>query len=100
MKKVILQQAYEELDDAVEYYENEQAGLGLRMMGEIDKHVQWITQNPTIPHVRIGGYRRVNLKIFPYYISYVVRVDTLWILSIAHNHRKPKYWISRKNEIS
>ena len=39
MKKVILQQAYEELNDAVEHYEEEQAGLGLRMMGEIDKHV-------------------------------------------------------------
>jgi len=40
MKKVILQQAFEELNDAVEHYEEEQAGLGLRMMDEIDKHVQ------------------------------------------------------------
>ena len=32
MKKTILQQAYEELNDAVEHYEEEQAGLGLRMM--------------------------------------------------------------------
>ena len=100
MNKVILQQAYEELNDAVEHYEEKQAGLGLRMMGEIDKHVQWIMQNYTVPRVRKGGYRRVNPKTFPYNIAYRVRVDTMWILAIAHNHRKPEYWITRKNEIS
>ncbi len=29
MKKVILQQAFEELNDAVAYYEEQQPGLGL-----------------------------------------------------------------------
>ena len=61
MNKILLQQAYEELNDAVEHYEEEQAGLGLRMMEEVDKHVQWIMQNSTVPRVRKGGYRRVNL---------------------------------------
>ncbi len=58
MKKVFLQQAYEEINDAVEYYEDEQVGLGLRMMEEFDKHVQWIMQNSTVPHIRTGGYHR------------------------------------------
>ena len=74
--------------------------MGLRMMDEIDKHVQWIMQNPTVSRVRKGGYRRVNLKTFPYYIAYMVRADTLWLLAIAHYHRKHEYWITRKNEIS
>ena len=100
MKKVFLQQAYEEINDAVEYYEDEQVGLGLRMMEEFDKHVQWIMQNSTVPHIRTGGYRRVNLKTFPYYIAYVVRVEKLWILAVAHNHRKPEYWITRKSRVS
>jgi len=100
MKKALLQQAFEELNDAVEHYEEEQAGLGLRMMEEIDKHVQWLMRNPSVPRVRKGGYRRVNLKTFPYYIAYMVHVDTLWILAIGHNHRKPEYWITRKNKIS
>jgi hypothetical protein len=77
MKKAILQQAYEELNDAVEHYEEEQAGLGLRMMDEIDKHVQWIMQNPTVSRVRKGGYRRVNLKTFPYYIA-------IWFVQIHY----------------
>ena len=55
MKKVLLQQAYKELNDAVEYYEEKQAGLGLRMLDEVDKHVLWILDNPTIPQIRKGG---------------------------------------------
>ena len=99
MKIVILRQAYEELDDAVEHYEEEQAGLGLRMMDEVDKHVQWIIHNPTTPRIRKGRYRRVNLKTFPYYIAYMIHEDTLWVLAIAHSHRKPEYWIKRKRDV-
>ena len=69
MKKIILQQAFEEL-------------------------------NAAIPRLRKGGYRRVNLKVFPFYIAYIIREDTLWIIAIAHSHRKPEYWIKRKYEIS
>jgi len=99
MKKIILQQAFEELNDAIAYYE-QQAGLGLRLKDEVDQHVNWILGNSTVPQIRRGGYRRVNLKIFPYYIAYIIRKDTLWILAVAHGHRKPEYWIKRKNEIS
>jgi toxin ParE1/3/4 len=100
MKKIILQQAFKELNDAVSYYEEQQTGLGLRLMDEFDRHVSWILSNSTVPCIRRGGYRRVNLKTFPYYIAYIVREDILWILAVAHGHRKPEYWIERKNEIS
>ncbi len=43
MKRIILQQAYSELNDTAEYYEDEQTGLGLRMLDEFDKHVQRIS---------------------------------------------------------
>ena len=74
--------------------------MGLKLKDELEKHVNCILGNPSIPRIRRGGYRRVNLKIFPYYIAYIIREDTLWILAIAHCHRKPEYWINRKNEIS
>lgn len=100
MKKIILRQAFKELEDAVTYYEGHQSGLGLRLMEEFDLHVSWILNNPTVPRMRKRGYRRVNLKTFPYYIAYIIREDILWILAIAHGHRKPEYWIERENGIS
>jgi len=39
------------------------------------------------------------LRIFPYYIAYLIRGDVLWILAIAHSHRQPQYWIERKKTI-
>ncbi len=74
--------------------------MGLRLKDEFDNHINWILYNPNVPRVRSGGYRRVNLKVFPYYIAYITREDTLWILAVAHGHRKPEYWIKRKNKIN
>ncbi|MFH0924582.1 MAG: type II toxin-antitoxin system RelE/ParE family toxin [bacterium] len=71
MKKIILKEAFEELNDTIVYYEEQQDGLGLRLKDEVDRHVNWILGNSSIPRIRRGGYRRVNLKIFPYYIAYI-----------------------------
>ncbi|MCH8474742.1 MAG: hypothetical protein LAT55_05875 [Opitutales bacterium] len=57
--------------------------------------MNWITENPTIPRLRDGSYRRVNLAVFPYYIAYSIKDNTIWVLAIAHGHRRPEYWIDR-----
>ena len=96
MKTIIIEQALEELKAAVEYYEDQQRGLGLKLTEEIEQHVKWISKNTEIPRLRPGGYRRVNLKIFPFYIAYIIKKDVVWIAAIAHGYRKPGYWIQRK----
>jgi plasmid stabilization system protein ParE len=90
-----LPQARSELLDAVAYYERELPGLGQRFWDEIDEHIAWILENHEIPRLREGGYRRVNLRVFPYYVAYVVRNPVIWILSVAHGHSRPEYWIDR-----
>nr|WP_298722201.1 type II toxin-antitoxin system RelE/ParE family toxin [uncultured Steroidobacter sp.] len=92
-------QARDELTDAVAYYEGELSGLGYRFWEEVDEHISWIEKNHEVPRLRPGGYRRVNLKIFPYYISYIVRDSAIWILANAHGHTRPEYWIDRPDEI-
>jgi hypothetical protein len=90
-----LPEAKSELLDAVEYYESELPGLGQRFWNEVDQHVSWIAENPEVPQERAGRYRRVNLRVFPYYVAYIVRDPVIWILSIAHGHSLPEYWIDR-----
>ncbi len=94
-----LPQAHSELKDAVAYYEGELSGLGQRFWDEVDQHLDWIAGNHEVPRLRSGGYRRVSLKIFPYYISYVVRDPVIWILAVAHGHSRPEYWIDRPKGI-
>ncbi len=49
--------------------------------------------------MRPGAFRRINLRVFPYYIPYVVREQTLWVVAIAHASRRPLYWISRRGDV-
>lgn len=78
----------------VEYYEDEQPGLGQRFYREVIHCLDWIADNPEIPRLRTH-YRRVNLKVFPFYVAYVLEGDLVWVLAIAHGHRKPGYWMDR-----
>jgi hypothetical protein len=95
----VVPEARRELQGAADLYEKQQSGLGRRLWQETDEHIAWIAQHGEVPRLRFGGYRRVNLRIFPYYIAYIVRGNVLWILAIAHSHRRPDYWIDRKQMI-
>ena len=91
----VLAEARRELLDAVGYYEREQMGLGQRLWEEFDEHVAWIAKNPEVAMLRDGGYRRVNLRVFPFFVAYVVRGETLWVLGVGYARRKPGYWAER-----
>jgi hypothetical protein len=90
-----LPEARSELLYAVEYYDGELSGLGQRFWSEVDQHITWIAENSEVPLLRASGYRRVSLRVFPYYVAYIVRDPIIWILSIAHGHSLPEYWIER-----
>ena len=93
MTLTLLAEAAQEVFDAAAYYEEQQEGLGRRLEAEFHLHVSWILQNPTVPRLRRKRYRRVNLKVFPYYIAYAIRGDEIRIVAFGHGHRRPEYWI-------
>jgi len=99
MKIVFLEQASREFSDASVYYESQETGLGDRFEEEIDRAIRWLTAHPQVCALRHGGYRRLNLHIFPYYIPYVIRGSTLWIVAVSHARRRPEYWIGRTKQI-
>jgi hypothetical protein len=100
MQTRIVAEAEAELTDAILRYEEIEPGLGLRLKDEARAAIEWIESHPTIPRLRPAGYRRVNLKVFRYYIAYAVRNDSLWVLAIAHGHRRPDFWKERGSQIS
>ena len=100
MKLQILEEAEEELDKAIAYHEEIESGLGLRLKEEARGLIHWISHNPELSRLRAKGYRRVNLKVFPYYAAYLIWDDTIWILAIGHSKRRPEYWIGRKSKIT
>jgi plasmid stabilization system protein ParE len=95
MSVITLGEAEQEFAESVDYYESDEAGLGARFRDEVAEAVQRIENNPELPRLRPKGYRRVNLRAFPHYIAYVIRGETVWIMAIAHGHRRPEFWIDR-----
>ena len=99
MKIVVVPQAAEEFEEAAAAYDDKQPGLGRRFRDEVDSRIRWIAENAETPRLRPGGYRRVNLKVFPHYVAYLPIGEVIWVLAIAHGHREPEYWIGRKQEV-
>jgi hypothetical protein len=69
MKLVFPKAVREEAWEAINYYDLELPGLGGWFWEEVDSTVRWIVLNAEVPRLRAGGYRRVNLRTFPYYVA-------------------------------
>lgn len=86
--------------EAISYYEDAQEGLGRRFKDEVDRCVLLVAERPETCRERVGGHRRINLRVFPYYLAYVLRRDVLWVLAVAHASRRPGYWFLRRRDAS
>jgi plasmid stabilization system protein ParE len=90
-----LQEAEEELREAVLWYEAKEPGLGRRLRDDVAHVVSRIAEDPMLWSEREGGYRRVNCPVFPYFVAYLIRGQKIIIVAVGHGHRKPEYWKSR-----
>ena len=89
--------AEQELIDAAIYYEEENQGLGLEYLLEVEHAVSLLARYPNAGSVVRGFVRRLILPRFPYSLLYrVVDEDLIRILAVAHRKRKPRYWVDRK----
>jgi len=50
---------------------------------------------PLASPIERGDIRRLILSRFPYKLLYSVAEDCTYIITVAHQHRAPDYWIDR-----
>ena len=91
----ILHEAEVELWEAVAYYEDKAAGLGLDFETEVERSVQAIAESPKRWPFRDDGTRRYLTHRFPFLVVYTHRNDHIWIIAFAHCKRRPGYWANR-----
>ena len=82
-------------EEATRYYERRVSGLGARFRAEVESICAAIIRQPLLWRERSGGYRRVNLPGFPYYIAYFIRTDRIVVAAVGHASRHPDYWKRR-----
>ena len=90
-----LAEAAAEVECVTGDYEARVAGLGLRFRHEVELACGEIATRPLLWRERPGGYRRVNLRGFPYFIAFIIRGDLVLIAAVGHTSRRPGYWMSR-----
>jgi plasmid stabilization system protein ParE len=93
MKLKILELASLEMDDGEEYYNLQQEKLGRSFKKDVQNAIDNIVSFPELYPKIESDLRRCILHRFPYSIFYTVDDDTIVILSIAHQRRKPYYRI-------
>lgn len=97
MKVIFAKIARQELDDASAYYEIEYPGLGQRFRDEVRDAAKRIAEYPEAWSIERGDVRKCLLHKFPYKILYSIEPDHIFIIAVAHQHRKPDYWIDNDN---
>lgn len=95
MKVVFSKYAKQELDDAIHYYELEYEGLGRRFGEEVKKAAIRVSEYPKAWSVERGDVRKCLLHKFPYKLLYSIEGDHVLVIAVAHQHRKPDYWIEQ-----
>lgn len=95
MKVEFIEEAFYEYQDAIEFYDYQSKGLGKKFSKEFDKTISIIKKYPQSFTQFTQNTRKAVVSIFPYNIIYSIIDEKIIILAVAHQHRKPNYWISR-----
>jgi plasmid stabilization system protein ParE len=89
-----------ELDEAAEWYEQRRAGLGTDLLDEVRAALQVVSRSPRTGSPIDGldsalDVRRVPVRRFPYQLVYLVGIEGVVVIAVAHDRRLPSYWASR-----
>lgn len=83
-----------DLEQATSWYDDEQPGLGLRFLNDVDHIFRRIREMPRQFPVVSGDIRRA-LRTFPYAVYFRETNEVLIILAVLHLRRRPGLWRAR-----
>jgi len=95
LKVVFRPAARAELDDAAQWYEDRQPGLGVQFVAEIDRAVDHASKHPDRYPAKYGEIRCARVRRFPYSIFYIVEPRQIVVLAVFHARRDPAIWQAR-----
>lgn len=80
-----------EMNEASEFYDTREMGLGAAFIDEVERVVNSIRQNPESAPLILKTVRSKILWRFPYSLMYSIKPDAIRILAIASQKRRPFY---------
>jgi plasmid stabilization system protein ParE len=92
---VLRAEAETEFDEAFDFYDGRQAGLGTDFAAEVQKVFDRLSANPLIHQVVFADIRKAVVKRFPYCIYYRAHADRVEVIAVFHTSRDPSIWQGR-----
>ena len=84
-----------EFDDAFDWYESKQAGLGVEFAAAVQDVFDRISQLPFLHSVVKEDVRRAVVRRFPYSVFYRPEDDRIVVVAVFHDRRDPIEWQRR-----
>lgn len=98
---VINDEAADELEEAIRYYETKSPGIGLNLAAKVSEAFQRIQLNPQLyPFHKDTNVRKCLVQRFPYTVFYLEFDEHIVIIAVAHQKRRPDYWKFRQTSVS
>lgn len=92
MDWVLLETAQRELEEAADYYEGLQTGLGIALAEEVYSSLDRVCEQPEAYPVAGPYTRRCLTHRFKYGIVYEIDGEMIIVYAIVHERRDPASW--------
>jgi toxin ParE1/3/4 len=98
---VINDEAADELEEAIRYYEAKSKGIGLNLAAKVSEAFQNIQRNPQLyPFHSDSQVQKCLVRRFPFTVYYLELDDHVVVIAVAHQKRRPDYWRFRQTAVS
>ena len=88
-------EAIEESREAFAWYRIRNPRAAAQFLYELDQAIESIAAFPDAWPRYLDGTRRKLFRRFPFALVYRVKDEHLQVLAVAHQHRRPGYWVGR-----
>lgn len=94
---VIEPAALQDIQQGIDYYDDQQIGLGKKFEAAVNKHLVYIGRNPFF-QVRYDDIHCLPVKKYPYMIHFTINQTdkTITVRAVFHTSLDPKRWTKRE----
>ena len=85
-----------DIDEAFNWYEDQNAGLGKKFLSELKASLAVIDSNPLAFPIIHRNIRRALIKTFPHAFFYIANEGQIIVVACVHHKRDPKVWKRRR----
>jgi len=80
---------------AIRHYDSISDALGDDFWTNFEQMCRRVESHPERFHFDANGWRRANLKRFPYHLLFYEELDGVRIMALRHNRRNPRFGLRR-----